>query len=91
MSVIAVTAPVMTAAQSAVFRRLKELHISCCDPSIIADLFDIIPAAAGNFGCEIWSAPLLGTWDSITKCKLQQYQASVYKRALAPLATCCTG
>jgi hypothetical protein len=60
---------------------LKELHISC-DPSIIADLFDIIPAAAGNFGCEIWSTPLLGTWDSITKCKLQQYQASVYKRAL---------
>jgi hypothetical protein len=71
----------MTAAQSAVFRRLKELRISC-DPSIIADLFDIIPAAAGNFGCEIWSTPLLGTWDSITKCKLQQYQASVYKRAL---------
>ncbi len=33
----------MTAALSAVFRRLKELHISC-DPSIIADLFDIIPA-----------------------------------------------
>jgi hypothetical protein len=77
----------MAAAQSAVIRRLKELHISC-DPSIIADLFDIIPAAAGNFGSEIWSTPLLGTWDSITKCKLQQYQASVCKRTLgAPSST----
>jgi hypothetical protein len=71
----------MTAAQFAVIRRLKQLHISC-DPGIIADLFDIIPAAAGNFGCEIWSTPLLGTWESITKCKLQQHQSSVYKRAL---------
>jgi hypothetical protein len=77
----------MTAAQYAVIRRLKELHISC-DPGIIADLFDIIPAAAGNFGCENWSTPLFGTYESVTKCKLQQYQSSVYKPRLTKKKEC---
>jgi hypothetical protein len=49
---------------------------------MIADLFETITAASGSYGCEIWSTPLLSSWDAITSCSLQRYQASVYKRAL---------
>ncbi len=51
---------------------------------MIADLFETITAASGSYGCEIWSSPLLSSWDAITSCSLQRYQASVYKRALGP-------
>ena len=71
----------MVAAQSAVYRRLREMHVSY-DPVMIADLFETITAASGSYGCEIWSTPLLSSWDAITSCSLQRYQASVYKRAL---------
>ena len=71
----------MVAAQSAVFRRLREMHVGC-DPVMTADLFETIAAASGSYGCEIWSTPLLSSWDAITSCSLQRYQSSVYKRAL---------
>jgi hypothetical protein len=71
----------MVTAQSAVYRRLREMHVTY-DPVMIADLFETITAASGSYGCEIWSTPLLSSWDAITSCSLQRYQASVYKRAL---------
>jgi hypothetical protein len=76
----------MVTAQSAVYRRLREMHVTY-DPDrvvsvMVADLFETITAASGSYGCEIWSTPLLSSWDAITSCSLQRYQASVYKRAL---------
>ena len=77
----------MVASQSAVYRRLRELQVSH-DPALIADLFETISAASGSYGCEIWSTPMLNSWDAITSCSLQRYQASVYKRVLgAPTST----
>ena len=70
----------MIAAQSTVYRRLRELHIQK-DPLIVADMFDIVGGAAGSYGCEIWSTHYLGEWH-LTDCKLQRYQASVYKRSM---------
>jgi hypothetical protein len=37
--------------------------------------FETITAASGSYGCEIWSTPLLSSWDAITSCSLQRYQA----------------
>jgi hypothetical protein len=71
----------MVTAQSAVYRRLREMHVTY-DPVMIADMFETITAASGSYGCEIWSTPMLSSWDAITTCSLQRYQASVYKRAL---------
>jgi hypothetical protein len=68
----------MVAAQSAVYRRLREMHVTY-DPVIIADMFETITAASGRYGCEIWSTPMLSSWYAITSCSLQRYQASVYK------------
>jgi hypothetical protein len=72
----------MVAAQSGVNRRLKELRIPF-DPSVVAGLFASITAAAGSYGCEVWSKHLLGAWHlHADQCKLQSYQAAVYKHSL---------
>jgi hypothetical protein len=71
----------MVAAQSAVYRRLRVAMNVSYDPEMMADLFETISAASGSYGCEIWSTPLLNSWDAITSCSLLRYQAAVYKRA----------
>jgi len=70
----------MVRAHSSVCRRLHALHTPR-DPELIAGLFDSITAAAGSYGCEIWSTPFLGKWH-LRSCTLQRYQAAVYKQAL---------
>ena len=70
----------MVAAQSSVNRRLRQLHIAH-DPQLVADMFAVITAASGSFGCEVWCTPFLYDW-TVGTCKLQRYQATVYKRAL---------
>jgi hypothetical protein len=70
----------MIAAQSGVYRRLRDMHVDK-HPAVVADLFDIMAGASGSYGCEIWSTPYLGDWH-LLDCKLQQYQASVYKRCM---------
>ncbi len=70
----------MMGAQSAMNRRLCELHIPR-DPSLVADLFDTIVAASGSYGCEIWSTPFLDSWH-LWDCPLQSHQASMYKHLL---------
>ena len=77
----------MVAAQSRVNRRLYDLHVPK-DPSLIADLFDTITGAAGNYGCEVWSTPYLNDWH-LHDCPLHSYQAAVYKHALGVRR--CTG
>ena len=62
----------MIAAQSAVNRRLKELHVGY-DPQLVAGLFDTVTAAAGSYGCEVWSTPLLGSWQTLHSCPLQRF------------------
>lgn len=57
------------------------MHIAR-DPTLIADLFDIVTGPAGSYGCEIWSTRFLGDWHVGGDCKPQRYQASVYKHAL---------
>ena len=47
----------------------------------MADLFDTITAAAGSYGCEVWSTPFLTGWH-LRDCTLQRFQATVYKQAL---------
>jgi hypothetical protein len=51
----------MVAAQSGVNRRLNELRIPF-DPNVLTGLFDAITAAAGSYGCEVWSTRFLGEW-----------------------------
>jgi hypothetical protein len=52
------------------------------DPVLVADLFDTITAAAGSYGCEVWSTPFLAGWH-LRDCTLsQRFQATVYKQAL---------
>jgi hypothetical protein len=49
------------------------------DPVLVADLFvlfDTITAAAGSYGCEIWSTPFLAGLH-LRDCTLQRYQAAV--------------
>jgi hypothetical protein len=50
----------MVAAQSGVNRCLKELRIPF-DPNVVTGLFDAITAAAGSYGCEVWSTRSLGS------------------------------
>jgi hypothetical protein len=70
----------MVAAQSGVNCRLEELCIPL-DPNVVTSLFDTITAAAGSYGCEVWSN--LGEWHLKARlCKLQSYQATVYKHNL---------
>ena len=72
----------MVAAQSAVNRRLRELRIPF-DPSVVGGLFAATTAATGSYGCEVWSTHFLGAWHlHANQCKLQSYQATVYKRSL---------
>ena len=72
----------MVAAQLGVNRRLKELRIPV-NPSVVAGMFAAITAAAGSYGCEVWSTHLLGAWHlHADQCKLQSYQAAVYKQSL---------
>ena len=72
----------MVAAQSAVNKRLKELRIPF-DPMVVGGLFSAATAATGSYGCEVWSTPYLGGWNLLgSQCKLQSYQAAVYKRCL---------
>ena len=70
----------MVRAQSAINRRLRQMHMAR-DPTLIADLFDIITGPAGSYGCEVWGTPYLNAWHT-HDCILQRYQASVYKHAL---------
>jgi hypothetical protein len=51
----------MIAAHSAVSRRLNDMQCPK-DPVLVADLFDTITAAAGSYGCEVWSTPLFPGW-----------------------------
>ena len=72
----------MVAAQSAVNKRLKELRIPF-DPMVVGGLFEATTAATGSYGCEIWSTPFLSEWCLLgSRCKLQSYQAAVYKLCL---------
>jgi hypothetical protein len=70
----------MVGAQSAVNRRLHELQIPR-DPSLAAELFDVMVAASGSYGCEIWSTPYLDDWH-LWDCPLQRHQAATYKHLL---------
>ena len=70
----------MIAAHSAVSRRLNDMQCPK-DPVLVADLFDTITAAAGSYGCEVWSTPFLAGWH-LRDCTLQRFQAAVYKQAL---------
>ncbi len=70
----------MIAAQSAVSRRLNDMQCPK-DPVLVADLFNTITAAAGSYGCEVWSTPFLAGWH-LRGCTLQRFQAAVYKQAL---------
>lgn len=72
----------MVAAQSAVNRRLKELRIPY-DPMVVTGLFAATTAATGSYGCEIWSTHYLKDWHlHADQCKLQSYQAAIYKQSL---------
>jgi hypothetical protein len=74
----------MIAAHSAVSRRLNDMNDMQCpkDPVLVADLFATITAAAGSYGCEVWSTPVLAGWH-LRDCTLQRFQAAVvYKQAL---------
>jgi hypothetical protein len=72
----------MVAAQSAVNRRLKELRIPFA-PMVVGGMFAAATASTGSYGCEIWSTPCLGTWHLLAgQCKLQSYQAAVYKQCV---------
>jgi hypothetical protein len=44
-------------------------------------MFQVITAASGSYGCEVWATPFLHDW-TVNTCRLQRYQASVYKRIL---------
>jgi hypothetical protein len=84
----------MVAAQSGVNRRLKELHIPF-DPNVVTGLFDPITAAAGLYGCEVWSTRFLSEWHLEARlCRLQSYQAaelpctSTARVCPGPLPTC---
>jgi hypothetical protein len=48
---------------------------------LMAYPFDTITAAAGSYGCEVWSTPFLAGWH-LRDCTLQRFQATVYKQAL---------
>jgi hypothetical protein len=81
----------MIAAHSAVSRRLKVMKFPK-DPALVPDIFDTITAAAGSYGCEIWSTPFLAGWH-LLDCPLQRYQAALVRASLqgrchAALATC---
>jgi hypothetical protein len=72
----------MVAAQAAANRRLKELRIPY-DPMVVTGLFAATTAATGSYGCEVWSTRYLGDWNlHANQCKLQSYQAAVYKHSL---------
>ncbi len=55
----------MIAAHSAVSRRLNDMQCPKY-PVLMADLFDTITAAAGSYGCEVWSTPFLAGWHYAT-------------------------
>ncbi len=79
----------MIAAHSAVSYVSRRLNDMQCpkDPVLVADLFDTITAAAGSYGCEVWSTPFLaGCWH-LRDCTLQRFQATVYKQTLKLIAT----
>ncbi len=46
-----------------------------------AELFDVIVAASGSYGCEIWSTPFLGEWH-LWDCPQQRQQAATHKHLL---------
>ncbi len=69
-------------AQSAVNRRLKDLSVPF-DPMVVGGMFAAATASTVSYGCEIWSTPHLGAWHLLAgQCKLQSYQAAVYKQCL---------
>jgi hypothetical protein len=51
----------MVAAQSRVSRRLKALRIPL-DPCVVSGMFAAAAAAAGPYGCEVWSTHFQGGW-----------------------------
>ncbi len=73
----------MVAAQSAVNRRLKELPVPF-DPMVVGGMFAAATASTGSYGCEICPPPTWtpGTCWLAAQCKLQSYQAAVYKQCL---------
>jgi hypothetical protein len=53
------------------------------DPMVVGGMFAAATASTGSYGCEIWSNPYLGAWHLLAgQCKLQSYQAAVYKQCL---------
>jgi hypothetical protein len=72
----------MVAAQSGVSRRLKALRIPQA-PCVVSGMFAAVTAVAGSYGCEVWSIHFQGGWCLLDRlCKLQSYQATVYKQSL---------
>jgi hypothetical protein len=50
---------------------------------VVGGVFAATSAATGSYGCEVWATPFLGEWNLLSsQCKLQGYQAAVYKRSL---------
>jgi hypothetical protein len=51
---------------------------------VVTGLFAAATAATGSYyGCEVWSTRYLGDWSlHANQCKLQSYQAAVYKHSL---------
>jgi hypothetical protein len=70
----------MSRAQSCSYRALWRLKAHK-DPTLVADMFDIVARAAGDYGCEIWGTPWLDNWH-LHDCALQRYHISILKRSL---------
>jgi hypothetical protein len=62
------------------------------DPCVESGMFASVTAAAGSYGCEVWSTHFQGGWCLLDRPgKLQSYQATVYKQSLGcpgPQPTC---
>jgi hypothetical protein len=64
---------------------LKRLNIHR-DPLLVADMFDIVARAAGEYGCEVWATPWLHGWH-LGACPLQRSHISILKRCLGVKAS----
>ena len=91
----------MARAQACSYRALKRLSIHR-DPLLVADMFDIVARAAGEYGCEVWATPWLDNWhegeygcevwatpwlDNWQDCPLQRSHISILKRCLGVKAS----
>ena len=75
----------MARAQACSYRALKRLSIHR-DPLLVADMFDIVARAAGEYGCEVWATPWLDNWH-LHDCPLQRSHISILKRCLGVKAS----